>query len=156
ENGRAAGVSGVLLHPVTREPTPHRITVRARVVVMAGGAVGTPGTLRRGKGSSAGGLLRRGVRPHPAAQGFPPMDGVVDGFHGVPQSYGSEDFAEEGFVLEGIFVPPALTALALPGFGREHQELLARYRHLASFGLMVIDEGQGRVKLDLFGDPLIS
>jgi len=70
---------------------------------------------------------------------------AVDGFAGVPQSFGSEDFADDGFVPRGSFVPPALTALALPHFGREHQALLERYRHLASFGVMVIDSGQGRV-----------
>jgi choline dehydrogenase-like flavoprotein len=155
ENGRAIGVEAALLHPATRTATGHRLSVRAKVVVVAGGAIGTPVTLHRAGIRSASGLLGRGLVLHPASKVFADMEQPVDGFRGVPQSWCVDEMADRGIVLEGIFVPPAITALALPGFGGPHQALLERYRHLASFGVFVIDTGEGRVTTDAFGDPLV-
>jgi choline dehydrogenase-like flavoprotein len=155
QEGRAVGVSGQLLHPETRQPTGHRLEVRARVVVMSAGAIGTPATLLRAGVRAQSGRLGRGLSMHPATKVLAEMPEPVDGFHGVPQSFYVDEWFKDGIVFEGIFVPPAIAALALPGFGRAHQDQLARYRHIASFGMFVIDDSVGKVKVDPFGDPLV-
>ena len=45
------------------------------------------------------------------------MDEVVDMARGVPQSYGIDEFADEGIMLEGIAGPPDYLAMAVPVLG---------------------------------------
>jgi choline dehydrogenase-like flavoprotein len=73
---------------------------------------------------------------------------------GVPQSFYVDEFAADGIMFEGIAGPPAYAAMSLPLSGRRHAEVMARYRQLAQFGLMVSDSSRGRVS-NLLGRPLI-
>ena len=45
------------------------------------------------------------------------MDETVDMARGVPQSYGIDEFASEGIMLEGIAGPPDYLAMAVPYSG---------------------------------------
>src|SRR4030042_4051850 len=84
------------------------------------------------------------------------MGEEVEGWSGVPQAVYVDQFANEGVMLEGVFVGPVLTAPALPFFGARHKELMFNYRHLASHGAMIHDETRGRVRRGLFGRPFIT
>jgi hypothetical protein len=70
------------------------------------------------------------------------MEEVVDMARGVPQSFYVDEFAGEGIMLEGVAGPPAFAAMALPLSGRRHVDVMAAYRHLAQFGLMVSDSSR--------------
>ena len=82
------------------------------------------------------------------------MDEPVDMARGVPQSYFVDEFASEGIMLEGIAGPPDYVAMGLPVAGERHRELMAGYREMAQFGLMISDDSRGRVH-SLAGRPLV-
>ena len=73
------------------------------------------------------------------------MDEVVDMARGVPQSFYIDEFAAEGIMFEGVAGPPDYVGdVAAAARARAHRELMARYRHLAQFGLMVCDSSRGQ------------
>jgi choline dehydrogenase-like flavoprotein len=56
-------------------------------------------------------------------------------------------------MLEGIFLPPGMMTVSLPGVGAELKKLLAAYRRLSAFGVMVSDTSSGRVFASRLGGP---
>jgi choline dehydrogenase-like flavoprotein len=128
--------------------------VRAPTVILAAGTVHTPLLLMRSGLCGGSGQLGRNLTVHPATAVFALMDEVVDMARGVPQSFYIDEFAPEGIMLEGVAGPPAYAALALPLTGRRHAQVMACYRHLAQFGLMVSDRPRGRV-VAVAGRPVI-
>jgi choline dehydrogenase-like flavoprotein len=128
--------------------------VRAPTVVLAAGTVHTPVLLKRSGVGGSSRELGRNLTLHPATAVFALMDEVVDMARGVPQSFYIDEFAGEGIMLEGVAGPPAYAAVALPLTGRRHAEVMASYRHLAQFGLMVSDSPRGRI-VSVGGRPVI-
>lgn len=131
-----------------------RLEVRAPTVVVAAGTIHTPLLLERNELGRASGQLGRNLALHPATAAFARMDEVVDMARGVPQSFYVDEFAGEGIMFEGVAGPPGYAAMALPATGARHTEIMADYRRLAQFGLMVSDTSRGRVR-DVAGRPLI-
>jgi choline dehydrogenase-like flavoprotein len=130
-----------------------RLTVRADTVIVAAGAVHTPLLLARsGLGGSP--ALGRHLTVHPATAVWGVFDEPVDMSRGVPQSYYVDEFAEEGFVFEGIAGPPDYLALAAPFSGDALRELMLGHRHVAQCGLMVSDRSRGRVA-SVLGRPVV-
>src|SRR5439155_11248201 len=74
------------------------------------------------------------------------FDEEVRGWEEVPQAYNVHHFTREGIFIQGQFVPPAMEAPVLPGVGRAHKEIMARYARLGSFGALISDESAGRVR----------
>ncbi len=120
-----------------------RLTVDAPVVVIAAGTLHTPGLLAAS--GIANPWLGRNLSIHPATAVWGLMDEVVDMAHGVPQSYGIDEFADEGIMLEGIAGPPDYLAMAVPFSGPAHRELMLEYRNIAQFGMMIRDTSKGRI-----------
>jgi choline dehydrogenase-like flavoprotein len=147
--GRARGVTATL-------SSGRKLTVKAEAVVVAGGALMTPLLLARSGVGNTSGWLGKNLSIHPATSVLADMgDEVIDMSRGIPQSYAIESFADEGLMFEGSSTPPDLTALAIPYVGKRFTELVDRYAHLASFGLMVQDHGRGRVIAGPGGSPII-
>ena len=123
-----------------------RLTVLADRVIVAAGALHTPGLL------AASGIrspaLGRHLSVHPCTAAWALMDEIVDLAHGVPQSYCVDEFADDGMMLEGIAGPPDYLAMAVPYVGDRHREVMLRYRSIAQFGLMIEDTSRGRVVLN--------
>lgn len=151
---RAIGVGGELLDDA-RQPRG-RFTVHAPVVVLACGAIGTPHLLLRQGLSNRSDQVGRHLRLHPCAKVIALFDEVVESWHGVPQSYLVDEFADEGILMEGFWVPPGFLSIALPAFGTRLKELMAQYRHMAGFGVMVSDTSSGRVRAGPGGRPWLS
>ena len=80
------------------------LTVRAPIVVVACGALLTPGLLRRSGVRSP--ALGRHLTIHPASAARARFDEPIDPWDGVPQSYYVDALADEGIMLEGIAGPP--------------------------------------------------
>ena len=131
-DGRAAGVQA------------RGLTVRAPIVVVACGALLTPGLLRRSGVRSP--ALGRHLTIHPASAARARFDEPIDPWDGVPQSYYVDALADEGIMLEGIAGPPDQAALATPGTGAVHRERMLAVRSTASFGVMVADSATGSVR----------
>lgn len=113
-------------------PGPHRIRVRARAFVAAGGAIGTPALLMRSNAPDPNGLLGSRTFLHPTLVSAARMPQVVAAYAGAPQSVYSDHFVAGrpfdgpiGFKLEVPPVHPVLMTTTLPGFGRAHADLAA-------------------------------
>jgi choline dehydrogenase-like flavoprotein len=122
------------------------VEVHAEHAVLAAGTIHTPGLLARSGLGRDSGQLGRNLSIHPATAAFALMEERVDMARGVPQSFYIDEFAAEGIMLEGIAGPPSYAAMSLPLSGARHAEAMARYPHLAQFGLMVSDSSRGSVR----------
>ncbi|MTV27112.1 GMC oxidoreductase [Nitriliruptoraceae bacterium ZYF776] len=153
EGGRAAGVDAVLASPTGART--RRLTVRARDVVVACGALETPALLlRSGIGGPATG---RHLRLHPV----PMITGVYDtddmrAWWGPPQAtIVTEHRAAvqgHGYLVETAHLHPAVTAAAVPwSSGREHKLIMGRFAQLGTFIAVTRDHGGGHVTLDAAG-----
>jgi choline dehydrogenase-like flavoprotein len=143
EDTRAVGVRC----SVDGEGPARPYEVRARNVVCAGGAFGTPELLMRSGFGDRSGALGRNMHIHPAAWIGARFDDEVRGWDGVMQSYYVDQWFDRGLLLEATFTPLAFGAQWLPGVGGEHQERVLAYDRIASTGVHLSDRSSGRVGL---------
>lgn len=154
EGGRATGVAAV----VRDGAGVRRVTVRAPLVVLGGGSIGTPALLLR---SGIGGPeVGRGLHIHPV----PGVSGIYEEpiriWSGVPQSVMSDAFAEIdgrwGFRLEVPSALPGLLGAALPWrSAAEHARLMSSLDHVAAIIPIVHDQETGTVTIDRHGAPVV-
>jgi choline dehydrogenase-like flavoprotein len=138
------GVTGHFVRPGGRRGP--RLTVRARTVIVAGGAIQTPALLMRSGLRSASGQLGRNLSLHPNATVIAFFDEDVTGWHGVHQAFQVREFMAEGLVLTAQNLPPPMLAALAPTHGRELGELMADYNRIVTAGPLVTDTGTGRVR----------
>lgn len=131
-----------------------RLRVRAARVVVSCGALLTPLLLRRNGVGGRSGQLGRNLSIHPASNVRAIFDEVLDPWVGVPQSYYIDHLASEGIIFEGIAGPPDQAALATPGAGAAHRDLMLEIRRTASFGVMVSDSSRGAI-VEIAGRPVM-
>ena len=118
------------------DPTPRRITVRARAFVAAGGAIGTPALLIRSGVPDPHRVVGKRTFLHPTVVSAALMPERVDGFAGAPQTIYSDHFLAVplegpiGFKLEAPPIHPVLAATTLPGFGVAHAQWMDRLPYM--------------------------
>jgi choline dehydrogenase-like flavoprotein len=159
EGGRVRRVLGRV---VDHDGTPlGSIEVEAPVVVLAAGAVASPDLLLRSGlgGDHVGGHLH--LHPSVMAAGF--WDEPIHAYRGIPQSYYIDEFIDlerdphRGYVLMPISGFPVLTAVSLPGFGREHFALMRDFDKMGGLLVLLHDHSEGRVESGgSLGRPRIS
>jgi len=124
--------------------------VDARVVVLAAGAVASPDLLQR---SGIGGpAVGRHLHLHPSVllAGF--WDDAFHAYRGIPQSWYVDEFIDlerdphSGVVLMPVSGFPVLTAVNLPGFGREHFALMRDYARMGGLLALLHDRSEGSVR----------
>lgn len=153
ENGIATGVEADVVEQSGRK-TGVKLKVNAKYVFIACGALHTPALLIRNRiGNKHTG---RHLRIHPSMRVSALYDEVIKGWEGVPQSFHIHEFEEEGIFLQGQFVPPGVEAPMLPGIGMEHRKLMENYAQLASFGALISDDSEGRVRALPDGKPFAT
>ncbi len=148
EHGRAVGV--------VARAHGKKLTVRARAVVVACGALLTPLFLERNKLGGGSGELGKNLSIHPAVGALARYDEIIDGTNAVPQGYSIEEFHDEGLLFEGAFAPLDIGAAQSPLIGPKLVEMLEDYRYIACFGFMMEDTSRGRVRPGPGGRPLIT
>jgi choline dehydrogenase-like flavoprotein len=121
--------------------------VHARAVVVAGGAVGTPELLLRGRLAGASGELGRNLRIHPACWVGARFDEEVRGWDGVMQSWYVDEWHDRGLFLEATFTPLAFGAHWLRGAGEAYRSRLLDYGRMGIIGVHLSDTSTGRVTL---------
>jgi len=141
DGGAAAGVTGHVVRPGGR-PGP-RLTVRARLVIVAGGAIQTPALLRRS--GLRGPALGRNLSLHPNAVVTAFFDQDVTGWQGVHQAFQIREFAADGLLLTATNLTPPMLAGMLPVHGRALGALMADYNRIVTAGPLVTDTGTGWV-----------
>ena len=148
DGGRAVGVEA-------RTASGRSLTVRARAVIVSGGAIMTPGILQRSGLGGGSGQLGRNLSIHPAAGLLAELDERIAGWDGIPQGYGIEDYRDEGILFEGATTPLEMTLAVMPHFGPELVRLAEGFDRVASFGFMVEDTSRGVVRT-VSGQPWIT
>ncbi|MEE8475527.1 MAG: GMC family oxidoreductase [Myxococcota bacterium] len=152
EAGKARGVRGTRLD--SHGQPEGAFSIRAPRVVVAAGALLTPGLLARSGLAGRRSCIGRHLRIHPATRVLGRFDEPIRAWEGVPQSYHVHEFEPEGIFLQGMWVPPELQAPEVPGVGRIHKERMAAYAQMASFGALISDTSSGRV-IGRGGQPLV-
>jgi len=128
-----------------------RVTIRAPRVVVACGALLSPGLLMAsGMKSKATGT---NLGFHPACRAIGLMETPINGDRAVPQSFHARVPGDREIYLETAFLPPGLMAAALPGFGAVHHDRMRQYSNLAVMGFRIIETRRGRVESSLVGWP---
>jgi choline dehydrogenase-like flavoprotein len=137
-----------------RPPPGRDWEVRAKAVISAGGAFGTPELLlRSGVRHPA---LGRHLHIHPAAWIGARYEEEVRGWDGVMQSYYVDQWQPEGILLEATFTPLTFGAQWLPGVGAAFTDRVANFGHIASIGVHLHDRSEGRVGLTSNGSLRLS
>ncbi len=139
----------------TWAPGAHR--VRAGVVVVAGGAVGSPALLLR---SGLGRRLPRlgeGFTCHPAHILVAEHAREIENDVGHPKSFYLDRAESEGFVLETCMYFPFVTAKNLTGFGPDHSRLMRVFPRLQMILVLACDRvtAGNRVTIDRAGNPVV-
>lgn len=117
------------------------LTIDAKRVVLAAGAVGTPAILHRSgmAGGSVGSFLR--LHPTTAVRGI--YDRTMYGAAGVPQSALLTEFMHGdtgyGFWIENPPMLPALASIATGGFGAEHRNSMLAFPNTAALIVLTRD-----------------
>jgi choline dehydrogenase-like flavoprotein len=163
EDGRATGLACRAGLPTTgpqelsrngRPAAGRDWEVRAKAVVSAGGAFGTPELLLRSAINHP--ALGRHLHIHPAAWIGARYEEEVRGWEGVMQSYYVDQWQPEGILLEATFTPLSFGAQWLPGVGAAFSDRIAHYGNLASIGVHLHDRSEGRVGLTSNGSLRLS
>ncbi len=145
EDGRAVGVECLATPAGDHNGARRRYTVRARAVIAAGGALGTPELLLR---SGLGGdQVGRNLHLHPAAWIGARYPEEVRGWDGVMQSYYIDQWEPQSILLEATFTPLPFGGAWLLGTGRKHQEAILGFSHIGSIGVHLSDRSSGRIGL---------
>jgi choline dehydrogenase-like flavoprotein len=150
DGGRAAGVTGRSV------ATGAALTVRAPQVVLAAGALESPGILLR---SGIGGpAVGRYLRLHPCTAVFGTYAEDMEAWWGAPHAGLVDEFASlddgYGFLVEGVQYTTGLAASAVPWRdARQHKEAMEDFRNVATFIGLLRDRGDenGQVVLDAAG-----
>ncbi len=123
-----------------------KFVARARIFVLAAGAIYTPTLLLMNRIANSSGMVGQNLRIHPCllVSGFFPE--AVYGWRGVSQSYAIEEFFDEGFIMETTMVPPRLGALTSQLLGEEFCRIMEEWKKAGAIGVMINDSDSiGRV-----------
>jgi long-chain-alcohol oxidase len=150
--GEAGGV-------LARTADGHSVHVRSRAVVVACGSIMTPALLLH---SSLGNdVVGRHLRLHPVAATLGIFDEEVRPWEGTMQAIYSDEHRHldggYGLKYETTAEHPTFIATFLPWQGAaRHAELMDRTRNGVGIGALLRDRGEGRVRVDRGGRPIVD
>lgn len=128
--------TGLVCQPVAinGETDGATVRVRARHVVVAGGAINSPALLLRSQLPDPHGLLGRRTFLHPVVLCAALFDEAVEGWAGAPQSLYTDHFLHQhpidgpmGYKLEAPPLHPVIFATTLAGFGPQQAQLMSGF-----------------------------
>jgi len=136
---------------------PGEYEVRARVVVVAGGAVGSSALLLRSGFGIRLPAVGAGFTCHPAHILVAEHERPITNDVGHPKSFYVDRAAEEGFVLETCMYFPFTTAKNLTGFGPAHSALMRAFPRLQMILVLACDKAvpENRITVDSAGRPVV-
>jgi len=152
-----------VLDRLTRAPRG-TLVAEAPVVMLAAGAVATPVILQRS--GFGGGGVGRFLRLHPTTAVAGEWHDDVYAAAGIPQSAVCDEFIQRddngyGFWIECAPHHPGLAAVAAPGFGAEHRDVMRRFRRTTNLISLVrdgsdLEQSNGSVTLSRRGRVRIA
>ncbi|HEX6589206.1 MAG TPA: GMC family oxidoreductase [Longimicrobiales bacterium] len=140
------------------EWAPGDYTIRAGLVVLSAGAVGTPALLLRSGFGRALPRLGAGFTCHPAHILVAEHEQPITNDVGHPKSFFVDRAAQEGYVLETCMYFPFTTAKNLTGFGAPHAALMDAFPRLQMILVLACDKASdgNRVRVDKAGKPVVE
>jgi long-chain-alcohol oxidase len=149
--GTATGVEA-------RTDAGHRVSVRARAVVAACGAIHTPALLRRSGLQNAN--IGRHLRLHPATVVWGVYDDEVRPWEGTMQAIYSDQHrylhGGYGVKYETAAIHPSLLVVFSPWRGaREHARMMEALPSSVPIGVLLRDRDAGEVQVDRAGHPVV-
>ncbi|MGH7713972.1 MAG: GMC family oxidoreductase N-terminal domain-containing protein, partial [Gemmatimonadaceae bacterium] len=141
--------------PSTWAPGEYR--VKAQMIVLCGGAIGTPALLLRSSVTAGIKGVGRRFTCHPAHILVAEHDRPITNDVGHPKSYYLDRAADEGYVLETCMYFPFVTAKNLTGFGDEHAAFMRRFPRLQMILVLACDGAvpENRITVDNSGKPVV-
>lgn len=138
---RAIGVTGHVMdeHGTRR----HKLSVRAKKVVVAAGGVHTPVLLAASGFSMRKTQVGKNLTLHPGFRVYARFDESVRGWSGAMQSAYTDAHVKDHVTLMSLFVPASVIAATMPGSGPRHSALAEKVPNIAMFGALIHDEGGG-------------
>jgi long-chain-alcohol oxidase len=135
----------------------HRLRVRARAVVAAGGAIETPALLLR---SGLRGQVGQHLHLHPGTAAMASFDQPVRWWEGTTQARYSAALRDRlgpyAPAFETVPLHPGAAATALPWqSAAQHRALMERSANLSLVGVLCRDTSEGRVRVDRDGNPRV-
>lgn len=151
EQGAARGVEA-------RTTDGHRVTVRARAVVAACGALHTPALLRRSGLHNPN--VGRHLRLHPATAVFGVYDEELRPWEGTMQALYCDQHRDldhgYGLKYETAAAHPHVAVAFFPWRGaRHHLELMRASASMVAFGVLLRDRDGGEVHVGRDGQPVV-
>jgi long-chain-alcohol oxidase len=151
ERGAARGVEA-------RTAAGHRVTVRARAVVSAAGAIHTPALLSRSGVRSR--VLGKHLRLHPVMVVWGQLEEEARPWEGMLSSTYSDQDADMGggygVKYEHVATPPSILLTFSPWRGgRAHAELMQALPYTGGLGVLLRDHGAGEVRTGRDGEPVV-
>jgi len=130
--------------------------VQAKIVVCAGGALGSTALLLRSP-LSAPRSLGSGFTCHPALILVAEHAQAISNDVGHPKSYFVDRAADEAFLLETCMYFPFTTAKALTGFGADHSAIMHAFPRLQMVLVLACDHATpgNRIAVDRAGQPVV-
>lgn len=167
-NGKVTGLLGYALDDGAVSPTGIKVQVRAKHVVLSGGAINTPALLLRSQAPDPHQQTGKHTCIHPVNLTMADMPEAVNGFYGAPQSIASNEFLwpensdnMPGYKIEVPPIYPALSSAVLSLHGSAFADNMTRLPHFNAMLALVRDgfsEGSpgGQIRLDSQGYPLLD
>jgi len=157
ENKRAVGVEARYQDVRTRRS--YRVSIRAKSVIVAAGALHSPAILLRSGLENP--HIGRHLHLHPSAISVGVYPEKVYAWQGVLQSAYSSQFMQldgnYGYALEVAPTHPGLFGLATPWYSaRNYRDEMTSVAHLASVIVLNRDKGEGTITLDRAGEPVVN
>jgi choline dehydrogenase-like flavoprotein len=155
-------LDAVVANPGYGEPSlwePGAYRVRAKIVVVCGGAVQSPALLHRSGYGRELPMLGRYLTLHPALILVAEHDREITNFVGHPKSFYCDQFLDsDGFLLETCMYFPFTTSKNLIGFGAAHSELMRAFGRLQMILVLARDPARpdNRVTVDGEGEPVVE
>lgn len=167
-NGRITSLECVAMDADGVRPASHRITIRARHYVLAGGAIGSPALLLRSKLPDPFGRTGRRTFLHPTVISAAVMPEIVAPFSGAPQSIYSDHFlyvdpidGPIGYKLEVPPLHPVLTSTTMTGSGLQSAHAMENLPYTSAIIALLRDgfheqSTGGTVELKSDGTPVLD
>ena len=152
-------VGGTARGVEARSADGHRVSVNARAVVSACGAIQTPALLKRSGLSNPS--IGKHLRLHPVSVVFGVFDEEVRPWYGTMQAIYSDEHRnlDGGYGLKyetAALNPSLLVAFAPWRGGRRHAELMEALPNTFGIGALVRDRDSGEVKVGRDGQPVVK
>jgi long-chain-alcohol oxidase len=141
-----------------RTPDGHSVSISARAVIAACGAIQTPALLRRSGLTNAS--IGRNLRLHPATGVFAFFDDEVRPWEGTLQAIYSDEHRNldgEGYGVKyetTAFHPSLFAAFAPWRSAASYAELAGGLRRTSLVGVLLRDKGGGEVRVGRDGEPV--